>query len=173
MNGYWAGQTAKIITSKKKTKQFWNLFYSSALLIICCVLFIFVFQIFCENNTYEAKQIFIEYTDNHIITDTSTFKIAEANKQEIKIHRLTQNVEKGDTIVLIISKITGDLLEIKYQETVVYRKTQIDSSSVLGAAIVTLPMILLCIFMLIITNMKNPNKWVRDYQDKYILRFYK
>ena len=27
--------------------------------------------------------------------------------------------------------------------------------------------------MLIITNMKNPNKWVRDYQDKYILRFYK
>lgn len=40
-------------------------------------------------------------------------------------------------------------------------------------AIFVCPLIIFCIFMLIITNIKNPSKRIEKIQRKYMIRFYK
>ena len=40
-------------------------------------------------------------------------------------------------------------------------------------AIFVCPLIIFCIFMLVITNIKNPSKRIEKIQRKYMLRFYK
>ena len=71
MSNSWVGGLAKIITSRKRTKKFWNIFFVTIIMLILLALSAFLYQLVAENVTYQSEQTFIEYTDGQLITEDS------------------------------------------------------------------------------------------------------
>lgn len=174
MSNPWAGQLAKNITSKKRSRLFWNVFFSILILGVVFAMSCFVYQVVAERCTYDSEQIFIEYKNEWLTTDVSSFKIPESDKQEIKISNLTKIVNSGETITMTVSSVSGELLEVKFQDDKVYKRqlTPIMPTVVVSIVLV-IPMLAFMIFMLVVTNIKHPSKRIDKIQRQFLLRFYK
>ena len=94
-----AGNIAKAITSKKRSRKFWNIFFSS---LIAVLLFIATYLVYC------------------ICTSS------------------------GEALVSVIVVLS----------------------------VFVVPAIGFCVFMLVVTNIKNPSKRIDKLQREYLLRFY-
>ena len=172
-NGWLAGQVAKTITGKKRSRKFYNVFLIIVLTVLTIsFLYIAIFQILSDYTTYESEQIFIDYSDGYLQTNSDSFKIADDKSQEIKIRQLLLRAEKGDNIRLKISSISGELIEIKYSGKVVYKVITTDIRAVISFFILLCFGYGLVIFMLIVVNAKKPRKRIDKLQKKAILRFY-
>lgn len=173
MSHPWSGKLAKTIASKKRTRSFWNTFFIIGTTIIVIALSSLFYQLISECVVYESEQIFIDYVDGHLITDVSTFELPDDRKQVVTIDELTATVNKGDKIILTISDISGELIKASYNKKTVYQKTTIDvTTSMIGVSIVVMPVLTFCVFMLVVTNIKNPSKRIDKIQSKFLLRFY-
>ena len=174
MSNPWSGQLAKFLTSKKRTRRFWNVFFSIFTSIIIIALCIFIYQLISENVVYQTEQKFVEYKDGYLITQNCSFEIPDSYEQEVSIDELISSVHEGDSILLLVSAVSDVLIQVTYDSKVVYRRATIDViPSVICAVVLVLPALTFGIFMLIITNIKKPGKKIDNIQSKYILRFYK
>ena len=173
MSNPWSGHVAKGIKSKKRPRIFWNVFFSIVIAVILLVMLIFAYQIASECLKYDSVQIFVEYENGYLITNVDSFEIHEYDKQEIEISKLLGMVDTGEKITLTISRISGELLEVKYLNDVVYKKVPTPIiPTIVAMFLLVFPMLGFCIFMLIVTNIKNPSKRIDKIQSKFLLRFY-
>ena len=170
----WAGKLAKDITSKKRTSTFWNIFFVVMILIILVCMACFIYQAISDRRAYSSVQSFVEYKDGRLVTDGATFNIPEAEKQEVRINKLTLKVKTGDSITLKISNLSGELLEVQYDGDTVYKKepTPIIPAMIMFPILI-LPILAFLVFMLVVTNIKSPGPKIKKIQDSYLLRFYK
>ena len=172
MNNPWlAGQIAKILTQKRRTRKFWNMFFSSIILLLVCLAFIFLYRLSCDHFVHEEEHIYVGYNYGFLVTEIGSYKIADENNQKVNISFLKSVVKSGEKIILSISDISGELIEVKYSSLTVY-KVKIDqlAPSIFLLSVFFLPMICLTIFMLIVTNIKNPSKKIDNLQRKFLLR---
>ena len=174
MSNPWSGKVAKSIASVRRPRSFWNVFFGVVIGVVLVGTTVLMLQILTDYVKYDAEQIFVEYKDGYLVTNTDTFKIPSVDKQEIKIDKLKGSVAEGERIILTISKLSNELLEAKYNEKVVYKKTITPLvPALVGWLIVVFPMLVLCVFMLIITNIKKPGKRIERIQRKFILKIHK
>ena len=175
MNYGWAGHVASGIASKKRPRIFWNIFWSVMIIGTCLAMLMFVYQASADRITYSTEQIFIEEDAGYLITDVDSFKLADKEKQEIRISVLTQNGNSGDVIKLSISKLSGELIEVKNVENVTVYKKELTPimPTVIASTVIVIPMLSLFVFMLIVTNMKHPKGKIKKFQDTFLLRIYK
>ena len=171
MSNPWSGMIAKTITSKKRSRLFWNLFFYSVIFVIALAMSVFVYQIVSDHSKYDEEQIFIEYKNGYLITDIASFKTPKNEEQEINIKTLIQSVNSGDKICLTISKVSGDLLEVKHNNNSIYKKaTTPILPTVLASFILVFPILGFCIFMLFVVNIKNPSEKIDKIQRRFLLR---
>ena len=171
MSNPWTGKLAKAITATKRTRKFWNIFCAIIVFIILFGLSSFIYQVCSDYMRYDIEEIYVEYRDKILITNSSSFEIAEYNDQEVKITKLHEVVKKGEKIVLSISKISKELMEVKYQNQTVYKK---NTASVVGGVVLLLPIVAVIAFFWIAINVKNPkSKLINQLQKELMLRFYK
>ena len=155
----WAGKLAKLIMSKKHTKRFWNIFFGILLTLILIGYSVFAYKILCDYITYESEQIFLGIEDGEIITNSSTFKIPSTDQQEITIHRLSLEVQNGEKIKLFISRLNGDLMEVKYRESTVYSRIRTPVvPGIIAGILLLLPACSLIVFVLVAINSSSSNK---------------
>ena len=174
MSNSWSGKIAKTIGAKKHSKRYWNTLFSTVTLIIIVVFSVFAFHFMCDHISYEESHIFVEYKDKRLITATAIFDIPERELQEVVIGQLTESVKSGDELFLKLSVISGELLEARKVQKIVYKKAVIDPvSAFVGWLLLGLPMLGLCVFMLIVTNIKNPGKRLLKLQKSYMIMIYK
>lgn len=174
MSNPWSGQVAKTIGNRKHSRRYWNIILCSFLLVILLVMLIFIHQVLGDYIAYSFEGVYIEYTDGCLVTNDATFSIPEREKQEIHISNLTYRAESGDRLTFTVSKLSGDLLEISSDGEILYRKIKIDLiPAISGWAIAGLPVIGLCIFMLIVTNIEKPGKRIAKLQNEFLLKIHK
>ena len=172
-NGLVAGRIAKSITSKKRPRWFWNVFLGTLIAIIVITLSCGFIQVASDTFNHREEHIFVEYKENQLITESGSFKVVEEEKQDVSIRKLIKKVKSGDTVILTISDISGELLEAKYLNDVVY-KQKLSSMTVfiVFCFILVFPILGLVVFMLVVTNIKNPSKRIDKIQSQFLLRFY-
>ncbi len=168
-----AGKVAKIIYDKKHTRLYWNVVFGVFILIIIIVFLAFLFQFMCDRMSYEESRAYVEYKDRRLITDGASFDIPDLDKQEVDIKFLTKNVKEGDELILKISSITGELLEARKEQKIVYKKAVIDPvANFVGWLLLGFPILVLCVFMLVVTNIKKPGRLIDKLQRTYLIRHY-
>ncbi len=173
MSWIWTSKIAKSITKGPRTRRFWNVFFSLMVSIIAVGIFIFIYRVASENITYDTKQTFLEYEDGYFITDVDSFKIPKYEKQDIDIYNFLRTVDPGEKVTLSISKLSGELINVTYNEKTVYSKKVIELlPAILGWAILGLPMLGIIVFMWISVNIKNPSKKIDRFRRKYLLEFH-
>ena len=173
-NPWLSGQIAKSIANKKRTRRFWNVFFITLTCCILAVTALLILQVSADYVKHNEEHVFVEYNDGYLITQSSSFKIAEYDRQDVKISTLAKRVKQGETVTLTVSNLSNKLLEVKYRGETVYNKipASIGALVALCAGLVA-PIIAFCIFMLVVTNIKNPGKRIDKIQSQYLLRFYK
>ena len=173
-NPWISGQFAKLVTNKKRPRWFWNVFFSVLIIFILILECVLIFQVVADYVKHTEEHVFVEYKNQMLITYTSSFEVAEYNKQKVEIQGLIEKVDVGETITIAVSDISGELLEVKFFDEVVYKKeyTPITPLIVLSCVFV-IPLIVFCVFMLIVTNIKNPCEKIDKIQSKFLLRIYK
>ena len=173
-NYHGAGQLAKFVTSRKRSRKFWTISSVLAILIILIAVMGFVFSVISENNTHIEVHSFVKYENNSLITDRNVFKIHSKEKQEVSISNLVVVVSEGDEIKLTVSSINGDLLSVQYGECVVYKKEKIQVlSASIALALMTVPVIAFLSFLIVAVNIKHPGKIIDKLQKQLVIRFYK
>lgn len=171
----WAGHIGKSIASKKRPRIFWNFFWGGGIILIIFAMLSFTFQATADRLTYSLEQFFVEQEAGYLITDVDTFELADKEKQETPISELTKKVKSGDVIKLSISKLSGELIEVKNVENEIVYKKELTPimPTVIASAVIVIPMLSLFVFMLIVTNMKHPKGKIKKFQDTFLLRIYK
>ena len=174
MSSPWAGSVAKAITGRKRTRKFWNIFFIVIITIILVCLSIFLYQIACENMTHSCEQTFVEYTKGCLITDSGSYDIPVHREEKIEINKLMSALDKNDVITLVISDVSGKLISVMYGKKTVYKVSTIDViPSLIAMTVIVLPVLAFCIFMLIVTNIKEPkSKRIDKLQSQFLLRSY-
>ena len=168
-----SGQIAKSITSKKRPRSFWNVFLGTLIALIVIPLSCGFMQVASDTFYHREEHIFVEYKENQLITEFGNFKIVEEEKQDVSIQKLIKKVKSGDTVILAISDVSGELLEVKYLNDVVYKQKLFSMTVfIVFCFILVFPILGLCIFMLVVTNIKNPSKRIDKIQSEFLLRFY-
>lgn len=169
-----AGKIARDIAAKKRPRSFWNLFFSACILITLWGMSVFVYEISADRITYYSAQTFVEYKDGCLKTDIDSFKIPDPSMQEISIREFIKKVNPGEEIELTISSLSHNIIEISYSKKIVYqKKINPIAPTVIGFIVLFIPMLSVFVFMLVVTNTKNPGPKIDKIQKQFLLRRYK
>ncbi len=164
----------EFLFGQRRSKKFLNILFGIMLFVLLFIDFCICFMMICENVQSDYNQILVECTKDKLITDVDSFKIPDGAKQEIHIRNLIWSVAPGETITLTVSDITNELLEVKYSGNTVYKKEKMSLFvNIFFMCLLTLPLIVSTIIILIAVNAKNPKRWLRKIQRRYVLMFYK
>ena len=83
-------------------------------------------------------------------------------------------VDVGDPIVMVISRISGELLEVKQSGVTVYKKESSDLIAfILLAFLLIIPFLVFFVFMLIATNIRNPGYRILKFRKSYLMIIHK
>ena len=163
-----AGQLARALAKGKKSRYIWNIFWIITLLLILYCIFLFVYQILCDYVCYETKQIYVRCEDGYLITDVDSFEIVENDRQDININALIKTVDVGSEINLTINHFSGELLEIKKEDKTVYKVALTSSVDIIAFVLLFVPMLAFVVFMLVVTNIKNPGRRIKNIQNQFL-----
>ena len=169
MGNPWAGPLAKAVVNKKRGRTFYTVFFSVCLLVVLVCSSFFIYRTVCDYITISTNATYVDCKNGKFTTENTVYELAPYDNQEIKASAITNKVKKGDDVTLVLSKVEGTLIEIKHNEVSVYKRELVPIW--LGAPIFIIA-ISLYVFMLIVTNIKNPGKRIDKLQSLYLLRFY-
>ena len=166
-----SGQIAKLIASKKRTRKFHNIFWGGTALIVLLFSVYFFLKILPDHIVQIEEQTFVQYENGKLITEESTLDLSNYG-EKIYISNLINTIKCGDKIKTTTSLLTGELIEIEYDNVAVYRK-RIEPLTplIIAYCICILPALIFTIFMLIVLNIKKPGKFVDKIQRKILLQF--
>ena len=173
-NSWLAGQLAKSITQKKRPRWFWNVFCISITIILLIISTVLSHDVLSDHIKREEYHTYQGYDDSNLITDNGYYEIAELGKQEVKIEKMLSEVDVGDPIVMVISRISGELLEVKQLGVTVYKKESSDLIAfILLAFLLIFPFLVFFVFMLIATNIRNPGYRILKFRKSYLMIIHK
>ena len=171
MSNPWSGKLAKSIMGKKRPRVFWNTFFGAMILITLIVSSIFLYQAISVCFKYDSEQIFIDYKDGYFITDITEYKLPKSSKA--KNIMLIDRLDSGDQIFLSVSSLSGELLEVRHLNDVVYQKAVTPIvSTILVFLFIICPMLGSMIFMIVVVNIKNPSKRIYKIQKELLLQMH-
>ena len=77
-----------------------------------------------DHITYKSEQVFVsfDYENRILFTNVDSFELPKSKGQEIAIYKMLDEVDSGEKVLLIISEVDGELLEIEYSNKTVYKK---------------------------------------------------
>ena len=150
----------------KKPRWIWNCFYGIFLSVYIgfyiytsCIIFGGLF-------TYQTEQIYESYQSDCLYTDLKAYKIqTKSDLVEIDVSEFLEFAQQGDPVQLTVSKISGELFEIRCDGKVLY-KVPVVSSAVWIQQPLFLSIIGFLIFLLIVVNIKNPTGFVEKWQQE-------
>ena len=174
MSHPYAGQMAKTLTAKKRPRYVWNLFFCGLIGLILLMYLVFVYGVLCDHITSDHVQIYLDHDENRLVTDQGGFEFADFHNQKIAFSMFSNSISEGEKIILTISDINDELLTVKYKGEVVYQVQLAPVlPTVIASIVLILPMLIFCIVMLIIINIKHPSKKVDRFRSKFLLRIHK
>lgn len=150
----------------KKPRWIWNCFWG---IILAFWIGLYIYSscvIFGGLVTYQTEQIYENYVDGILYTNVDIYKIeTNSDRIEIDISEFLEIAQRGDSVQVTVSKISGELIAIQCDGKVLYKV-----STAPTAAWAQQPMLLsligICIFMLIVVNIKNPKGFVEKWQQE-------
>lgn len=172
MSNPWAGKLAKSIFSQKRSRVFWSMLFGAMMVIILISSFVYLYQVISGCFKYDTEQVFIDYKDGYFITDVTEYELPKnpESKNIMLIHRLNS----GDKISLSVSSLSGELLEVRHLNDIVYQKAVTSIvSTVLVCLLLICPMLGILIFMLVAVNIKNPGKRIYKIQKELLIKIHK
>lgn len=174
MNGFLSGQLTKSIVSKKRTLRFWNILFICMLTSVIIIISFPLMSLISDNTAYEVTQTYLGVENQTLKTEQCSYSIETANQCEVDIAAWSSQATIGQEISLYISCISSQVLEIRSNGKVVYKKATIPFVPIVALiSVIAVPLISFSIFMLIILNAKKPGRLAEKIQKKYLLRFYK
>ena len=170
-NAWSSGQISKAFTNRPRPRYIWNLFLFFLLGVILCFVGIFFYQVLEDYICYQTQQIYLDYRNEYLITNSDEFKIMEKDKQDINVNALIRNVDIGEPIDLTIGTISGELLQVTSQSgQIVYKVSTIQVETIIALLVLVFPIIAILVFLIIAVNVKRPKGPMEKFQRKYLLR---
>ena len=150
----------------KKPRWIWSCFWGIFLAVYIGLYIYTSCIVFGGLVTYQTEQIYEKYADGIFYTNVDIYKIdTNSDLIEIPISEFLLFAERGTSAQFTVSKISGKLYEIQCDGKVLYKV-----STAQTAAWVQQPLFLsligICIFMLIVVNIKNPKGFVEKWQQE-------
>jgi hypothetical protein len=160
---------AQWITERKRSKLFWNVFWSVVLAMFISYMFFVTYLVSTENFISYQEETFVEYQKDYLITDQACYDLRGPEGQEVRISKRIIIVSPGDKLTLGISKLSGELIVVQYQGELVYEivKSPVVSTLVLCYSL-AIPMIGASIFLLYVVNVKNPSKRIDKIKSQFV-----
>ena len=102
MSNPWAGQMVKHITSRRRPRWFWNLFFGVAIFLILISFLFFIYNVLCDHSIYESEQIFIACQETNLITDIKD--ILYNHKSEL-VKTLNSSYNISTNLIIVLEDI--------------------------------------------------------------------
>ena len=109
-----------------------------------------------DNDYYEIVSIYKSCENGCLNFDESKFELPKETSQNVKIDVLLFKVPKNAEVKLKISNATNELIEVQYDNEVVYQKSLVTKTTIVLACFFGILMIAFCTLMLVATNIKKP-----------------
>ena len=103
---------------------------------------------------YEENTRYIKYDEGFLYTENGEYEI-ETEEADISIDNFIENAKSGDDIILKVSKLNSRLYEIQRNGMILYQIPPIPSAIWLQQPLF-ISLIGICVFGLVVTNLKNP-----------------
>ena len=165
-----AGRMARMITSHKQPRWFWNVFWSAVLLMILYVVTVCILQLASDHICNQYEQVYLTYQDGKLTTDVAEYAL---DHQNAVLNQIAEHAIRGENIHLTVSRLSGKIICITQKNNTLYQASVSSVAAVVSFAIVLMPMLGLTVFMLAVTNIKNPGKRIDRIQKRFLLRYYK
>ncbi len=154
--------TEILLKNKKKTRLVWNIFFG-AIFAFWLILYIYsMVYILGGLSLYEENTRYIKYDEGFLYTEHGEYEI-ETEEVDISIDNFIENAKIGDDIKIKVSKLNGELYEIQKNGIVLYQIPLIPI-----AIWIQQPLFIsfmgICIFGLVVTNLKNPKGRLKKLQ---------
>ncbi len=157
MSSYRAGLTAKSIAGSKSTVVY-NIFAIVVILVAIFAVVMTVMYYISDNDYYETTEIYTSYEDNCLIFNDLRLELPEKSVQKIKVDTLLSKVPQNSEVKLKIANRSNKLLEVCYNNEIVYQGSITTKASIVIASVICLVMIAFSTLMLIGANVKNPKR---------------
>ena len=105
----------------QKTRWEWNRNLVLAVLLWACFTGMITYALLCEVNYYECEQTCVSYDGQILVTDSGnhTLKTGES----AHLDKTVESIESGDTLLMKISEISGEVLEIFIDGELIYQQS--------------------------------------------------
>lgn len=163
-NAWLSGSIARSITAQKRSRLFWNLFFSVPLILVIFLICMFVSQILNDYRILIVEQTYDKYENGYLYTDEEEFLIFSESNQEIKNNILTERLQKGDRIQLTISAISRELLTVQFDGEVLYQANITSTTDIVVISLFFCVSLSFIIFFFVVINIKTSNKKIRKIQ---------
>ena len=167
-NPYTARQLAKGLTKKPRSRLFWNVFL--ALFFVTLLLFTLkiVYQHLSDHYTYVKTEVYIKTQGTSLLTDKGSFDVPLGEKYEIPPEYLFKNVETGEKLDFVVSKITKNILEIRNEKEILYKISVMSLADIIACYLLLMVAWSLFTFLAILINIKHPSPKLRKIQSEFI-----
>jgi len=142
----------------KNTRIAWTKYFCIFTSLLLVAFFLMLLLMLSDHITYKSEQVFVsfDYENRILFTNVDSFELPKSKGQEIAIYKMLDEVDSGEKVLLIISEVDGELLEIEYSNKTVYKKELVP----IYGYILVLTFLAVCIALLVVSliavNAKNP-----------------
>ena len=150
MSYYSSKRNGDIRLSRKE----WNSVIGLIAFFIAIIFSLILFSSIGEKICYQKEEAFVSCDDTTIVTNMETYKRYKGNS--IIVDSLETNVKNGDTIVLTISRFTGNVMEISANDDTVYQTKQTSWKEIIYNIVILIVLGALIAVFLYSINAKNP-----------------
>ena len=113
----------------KKPRCVWNCFWGIFLAIFIGFYIYTSCIVFGGLVTYQTEQIYEKYADGILHTNVDSYKIdTTSDRIEIPISKFLTSADRGTSVQLTVSKISGELIEIQSDGKVLYKVPVVSSA---------------------------------------------
>lgn len=167
-NPYTAGQLAKGLTKKPRSRLFWNAF----LVLFCLVLLLFtlkiIYQHLSDHYVYEKTDVYKETRGISLVTNNSAFEIPLDEEYVISPDYLFKNIKGEDKLEFVVSKITGKVLEIRNEKEVLFKVSVMSMADIIACYLLLIGAWSLFTFLAVLINIKHPGPKLRKIQSEFV-----
>ena len=160
-----AGRTARTITNRPISRCTWNVFCAVMFTVIFTVFGYIFYQMLGEVIVTRSEHVYLSYNDNVVITETKSYVLGN----HISVNMMEECLNTGDTILVIESRLTGELIEVVSNGDQIYQINKTSTGIVITATFFFIWMTGAIGLIFYIVNAKHPSGWVRKMQRKIVL----
>ena len=169
-NGAFYKSVVSSLTKRKRSRLFWNILWIFAIVLSLLPMQDLVYEAICERLYFQEQVVYERVGDGYLYTSQGVFKISTSQEQPIPLDTFLETVEEGETIEVRISDLSNKVLMIYHHGNLVYYKYHKTVTDWIVFAIIEVTLLSLWVFMLIVTNLKNPRGRIKKLQREFVRR---